>query len=72
MGSTLIFLLAGVPAIEADIYDSIARDFAGQPVAVDVMARRHTRAADSEQQSLQVGGTVSSMFTCLLQLHEAT
>jgi hypothetical protein len=55
-GLTLRLCFAGVPAIEAEIYDSIARDFAGQPVAVDVMARRHTRA-DSEQQGLQVGSS---------------
>jgi hypothetical protein len=53
---------AGVPAIKAEIYDSIARDFAGAPVAVDVMARRHTRA-DSEQQGLQVGSSVISNAT---------
>ena len=57
---------AGAAAVEAEIFDSIARDFVGQPVAVDVMARRHNRT-ESEQQGLQVGSSAVVVLT-LFQL----
>lgn len=46
--------------MEAEIYDSIARDFAGTPAAVDLAARRHLTAEPTPEQ-LQVGRLACSV-----------